>query len=56
VCRDYFFGDLDPSRQVIQQDVDLPLTTDPGDVVTVATRKTIQIPDAVRDSCTDIRA
>jgi transglutaminase-like putative cysteine protease len=51
--REYFFGNLDPYRYVIQQDVDVPLTPDPGDAEIVTTRNTIQIPDAVCDTCTD---
>jgi len=51
--KEYFFGNLDPYRYVIQKDVDVPLTPDPGDAEIVTTRNTIQIPDAVCDTCTD---
>jgi len=50
--KEYFFGSLDPYRYIIQKDVDIPLTPDPGDAV-VLTRNVIQYPDAVCDTCTD---
>jgi len=50
--KEYFFGSLDPYRYIIQKDVDVPLTPDPGDAV-VFSRNVIQNPEAVCDTCTD---
>ncbi len=51
--REYFASSLDPYRYIIQKDVDVPLSPDPGDSEIVTTRNTIQIPDAVCDTCPD---
>ncbi|MDD1694072.1 MAG: transglutaminase domain-containing protein [Methanoregula sp.] len=50
--KEYFFGNLDPYRYIIQNDVDILLTPDPGDAV-VFSRSLLQNPDAVCDTCTD---
>jgi len=49
--RDFFSRNLDPYRYVIQKDVDVPLSPDPGTGEVVITRNTIQIPLAVCDTC-----
>lgn len=49
--RDFFSRNLDPYRYVIQKDVDVPLSPDPGADEVVITRNTIQIPLAVCDTC-----
>ncbi|MFA4848449.1 MAG: transglutaminase domain-containing protein [Methanoregula sp.] len=51
--RDYFSRNLDPYRYIIQKDVDVPLSPDPGATEVVITRNTIQIPIAVCDTCTE---
>jgi hypothetical protein len=51
--RMYFFGSLDPYRYIIQKDVDVPLIPEPGAAEILTTRNTIQIPDAVCDTCPD---
>jgi hypothetical protein len=51
--KEYFASNLDPYRYIIQKDVDVPLTPKLGDAEIVTTRNTIQIPDAVCDSCAD---
>ncbi|MFA4878315.1 MAG: transglutaminase-like domain-containing protein [Methanoregula sp.] len=51
--RDFFSRNLDAYRYVIQKDVDVPLTPDPGADEVVITRNTIQIPVAVCDACTE---
>jgi transglutaminase-like putative cysteine protease len=51
--KEYFFGSLDSYRYIIQKDVDVPLTPDPGDTEVLTTRNTIQIANAVCDTCTD---
>ncbi len=51
--RDFFSRNLDPDRYIIQKDVDVPLSPDPGPGEVVTTRNTIQIPIAVCDSCTE---
>jgi transglutaminase-like putative cysteine protease len=51
--RDFFSRNLDPYRYIIQKDVDVPLSPDPGDNEVVITRNTIQIPLAVCDTCTE---
>lgn len=51
--RDFFSRNLDPYRYIIQKDVDLPLSPDPGDDEVLITRNTIQIPLAVCDTCTE---
>jgi transglutaminase-like putative cysteine protease len=43
--KDYYFGNLDPYRFVIQKDVDIPLDPDPGDAVMFTTVR--QYPGAV---------
>ena len=43
--KDYFFGNLDPYRMVIQKDVNLPLSPDPGEQVAMETA--IQFPAVV---------
>jgi Transglutaminase-like enzymes, putative cysteine proteases len=47
----YYFGNLDPYRYVIQNDVDIPLTPDPGDAVLF--RLVRQYPAVVCDTCTE---
>jgi len=49
--RDFFSRNLDPYRYIIQKDVDVPLSPDPGAGEVVITRNTIQIPVAVCDTC-----
>ncbi len=51
--RDFFSRNLDPYRYVIQKDVDIPLSPDPGAGEIVITRNTIQIPLAACDTCTE---
>lgn len=51
--RDFFSRNLDPYRYIIQKDVDVPLSPNPGDNEVVITRNTIQIPLAVCDTCTE---
>jgi len=51
--RDFFSRNLDPYRYVIQKDVDVPLSPDPGAGEVVITKNTIQIPLAVCDTCTE---
>ena len=51
VFKDYYFGNLDPYRFVIQKDVDIPLDPDPGDAVLFTTVH--QKPAAVCDTCTE---
>jgi transglutaminase-like putative cysteine protease len=48
--RDYYFGNLDPYRYVIQKDVDIPLNPDPGDAVLFSTVH--QKPAVLCDTCT----
>jgi len=48
--KEYFFGSLDPYRYIIQKDVDVPITPDPGDAVMF--RMAVQNPKAVCDTCT----
>jgi len=50
--RDFFSRNLDAYRYVIQKDVDVPLSPDPGADEVVITRNTIQIPVATCDACT----
>ena len=47
----YYFGSLDPYRYVIQKDVDISLTPDPGDAVLF--EMVLQNPAAVCDTCQD---
>lgn len=47
----YYFGSLDPYRYIIQKDVDIPLTPDPGDAVLF--KMVVQSPKAVCDTCPD---
>ena len=47
----YFFDSLDPYRYIIQKDVDIPLTPDPGDAVLF--KMVVQSPKAVCDTCPD---
>jgi transglutaminase-like putative cysteine protease len=47
--KEYYFGSLDPYRYIIQNDVDIPLTPDPGDAVMF--RMVVQNPKAVCDTC-----
>jgi transglutaminase-like putative cysteine protease len=49
--KDYYFGNLDSYRFVIQKDVDIPLDPDPGDAVLFTTVH--QKPAAVCDTCTE---
>jgi transglutaminase-like putative cysteine protease len=49
--RDFFSRNLDPYRYIIQKDVDVPLSPNPGAAEVVITRNTIQIPIAVCDTC-----
>jgi transglutaminase-like putative cysteine protease len=45
----YYFGNLDPYRYIIQNDVDIPITPEPGDAVMF--RMVVQNPKAVCDTC-----
>ncbi|MCK9580919.1 MAG: transglutaminase domain-containing protein [Methanoregula sp.] len=47
----FYASNLDPYRYVIQKDVDVPLTPDPGDVVMFD--MVVQSPKAVCDTCTE---
>jgi transglutaminase-like putative cysteine protease len=47
----YYFGNLDPYRYVIQNDVDIPLEPEPGDAVIFSLVR--QYPAAVCDTCTE---
>jgi len=47
----YFFGSLDPYRYIIQNDVDIPLTPDPGNAVLF--KMVVQTPISVCDTCPD---
>ncbi|MBP1928980.1 transglutaminase-like putative cysteine protease [Methanolinea mesophila] len=49
--RDYYIGNLDPYRFVIQKDVDIPLDPDPGDAVLFSTVH--QKPAVLCDTCTE---
>jgi transglutaminase-like putative cysteine protease len=51
--RDFFSRDLDPYRFVIQKDVDVPLSPDPGSGEVVIDRSILQNPVAVCDTCTE---
>jgi len=46
----YYSENLDPYRYIIQKDVDVPITPDPGDAVMF--RMVVQNPKAVCDTCT----
>ena len=50
---DIFSRNLDPCRYIMQKDVDVPLSPDPGPGEIVITRNTIQIPLAACDTCTE---
>jgi len=45
----YYASNLDPNRYIIQKDVDIPITPDPGDVVMFD--MVVQSPKAVCDTC-----
>lgn len=47
----YYFGGLDPYRYIIQNDVDIPLTPDPGSAVLF--KMVVQSPKVVCDTCPD---
>ena len=47
----YYFGGLDPYRYIIQKDVDIPLTPDPGNAVLF--KMVVQSPKVVCDTCPD---
>ena len=47
----YYASNLDPYRYVIQKDVDIPITPNPGDVVMFD--MVVQSPKAVCDTCTE---
>jgi len=49
--REYYFGSLDPYRYIMQKDVDIPITPDPGDAVLF--RMVVQTPKVVCDTCPD---
>jgi transglutaminase-like putative cysteine protease len=49
--KEYYFGSLDPYRYIIQKDVDIPVTPDPGDAVIF--RIGVQSPTVVCDTCTE---
>ncbi|MDD5142354.1 transglutaminase-like domain-containing protein [Methanoregula sp.] len=51
--RDFFSRNLDPYRYVIQKDVDIPLSPEPGADEVVIDRSILQIPVAVCDTCTE---
>ena len=47
--REYYFGSLDPYRYIIQKDVDILITPDPGSAVMF--RMVVQSPKVVCDTC-----
>ncbi|MDO8873776.1 MAG: transglutaminase domain-containing protein [Methanoregula sp.] len=47
--REYYFGSLDPYRYIIQKDVDIPITPDPGNAVLF--RMVVQSPKVICDTC-----
>lgn len=49
--RDFFSRDLDPYRYIIQKDVDIPLSPEPGSGEVVIDRSIFQNPVAVCDTC-----
>jgi len=51
--RDFFSRNLDPYRYIIQKDVDVPLSPDPGADEVVLDRSIIQNPVVVCDTCTE---
>jgi transglutaminase-like putative cysteine protease len=51
--RDFFSRNLDPYRYIIQKDVDIPLSPDPGADEVIIDRSIAQIPVVVCDTCTE---
>jgi len=51
--RDFFSRNLDPYRYIIQKDVDVPLSPDPGADEVVIDRSIVQNPVVVCDTCTE---
>jgi len=51
--RDFFSRNLDPYRYVIQKDVDVPLSPEPGAGEVVIDRSILQIPITMCDTCTE---
>ena len=49
--KEYYFGSLDPYRYIIQKDVDVPITPNPGDAVMF--RLAVQNPKIACDTCTE---